>query len=175
MAESIAITELNGVALASLIARRGRLAELRDAVRGQFAAELPLTPRVAEGDGATFIWAGPERWLVASPVLPPGDLVALLRACADESAAICDQSDGRLLVRVSGPFARDALARGFPIDLHPSVFIQGDTAITVVAHVGCQNWQADDAPTYHIAVPASFTASFRRWLAGAAAGFVEDP
>ncbi len=173
MVEGIAITELSGVALASLIARRGRQAELRDAVRDRFVAELPMTPRISEGGRPTFIWAGPERWLVASPVFAPDDLVASLRACADASAAICDQSDGRILVRVSGPSARGALARGFPIDLHPSVFKPGDTAITTVAHITCQIWQIDDTPTYEIAVPASFAASFRRWLAGAAAGFLE--
>ena len=175
MAERIAITERNGIALASLIVRRGRLADLRDAVRRRFNAELPLTPRTAEGDGANFLWAGPERWLVASPALAPDVLVASLRACAEGLASICDQSDGRIVLRVSGPSAADALARGFPIDLHPAVFKPGDTAITTVAHVACQIWRLDDAPTYDIAVPASFAASFRRWLAGATAGLVEEP
>ena len=171
MAEGIAITERAGVALASLIARRGRLGELREAVRARFAADLPLTPRVAEGDSAAFIWAGPERWLVASPALPPDDLVASLRESG--TASVCDQSDGRVLLRVADSRARDVLARGFPIDLHPSVFKVGDTAITIAAHVTCQIWRTDDV--YDIAVPSSFAASFRRWLDGAAAAFGPPP
>ncbi len=171
MSDFLAISERSGSALASLIARRGRLDELRAAVRDAWRAELPLTPKVAEGDGASFIWAGPERWLVAAPDHAPEALVASLRAGADGSAAVCDQSDGWVLLRVSGRFARDALAKGIPVDLHPSAFAPGSTAVTRAASIGCQIWQVDDAPTYDIAVPRSFAASFRRWLDGAAAGF----
>ena len=174
MAEGILISERSGIAIASLIARRGRLDELCAAVRDAWRTELPLTPHVAEGDGASFIWAGPERWLVALPSAPD-ELVTSLRARADGLAAVCDQSDGCVLLRVSGRFARDALAKGVPVDLHPSVFTPGSTAITVAAYVGCQIWQIDDAPTYDIAVPRSFAASFRDWLAGTAAAFDIKP
>ncbi len=172
MAEGLLIAERSGIAIASLIARRGRLAALRGTVRDTWRAELPLTPHVAEGDGADFIWAGPERWLVTS-ARAPADLVAALRAGADGLAAVCDQSDGRVLLRVSGRFAREALAKGIPVDLHPSAFTVGTTAITVAAHVGCQIWQVDDVPSYDIAIPRSFAASFRHWLADAAAAFEE--
>ncbi len=39
-------------------------------------------------------------------------------------------------------------------------------------------WQVDEAPTYEIAVPASFAGSFWHWLSDAAAEYgyvVEDP
>ena len=143
----VLVTELTGGALASLIARRGRLDALRAVIRERYAAELPLTPRVVQAEGATFMWAGPERWLVAAPARPPHDLIASLRARTDSIAAVCDQSDSRILLRVSGPLARETLAKGISLDLHPSVFTPGSTAITIVAHIGCQIWQIDDAPT----------------------------
>lgn len=174
MADTLTITERTGVALATVIARRGQADALRERMRTRFACDLPLAPRVVEGATLAVIWAGPERWLVASAALPPDDLVSSLRACAAGTAAICDLSDARVLLRVRGAAARDVLARGFPIDLHPSVFKPGDTAITIVAHVTCQIWQLDDEPTYDIAVPSSFAASFRRWLAGASSAFTES-
>ncbi len=171
MSDSVTVSEQDGVALASLVARRGRLDELRAAIRDAWRADLPLTPHLAEGNGASFLWAGPERWLVVAPARAPDELVVSLHACADGLAAVCDQSDGRVLLRVSGRFARDTLAKGIPVDLHPSAFAPGSTAITIAAYIGCQIWQIDDTPTYDIAVPRSFAASFRRWLDGAAAAF----
>ncbi len=170
MSDPVAIAEPNRVALASLIARRGRAAELRASMRSARGAELPSMPHIAEGEGVRFIWDGPDRWLVASASLSPAGLVAALRAGAGGLAAVCDQSDGHVLLRVSGRGARDALAKGLPIDLHPSVFSTGSAAITVAAHIGCRIWQTDDVPTYEIAVPRSLAASFRHWLDGAAAG-----
>lgn len=167
----VLVTELTGGALVSLIARRGRLDALRAVIREHYAAELPLTPRVVEAEGATFMWAGPERWLVAAPARPPHDLVASLRARTDGIAAVCDQSDSRILLRVSGPLARETLAKGIALDLHPTVFTPGITAITIVAHMGCQIWQMDDTPTYVLAAPTSLAESFCRWLAAAMAEF----
>ena len=167
----VLVTELTGGALASLIARRGCLDTLRAVIREHYAAELPLTPRVVEAEGGSFMWAGPERWLVTAPARPPHDLVASLRARTDGIAAVCDQSDSRILLRVSGPLARETLARGISLDLHPSVFTPGSTAITIVAHMGCQIWQMDDTPTYVLATPTSLAESFCRWLAAAMAEF----
>ncbi len=167
----VLVTELTGGALASLIARRGRLDALRAAIREHYAVELPLTPRVVQAEGASFMWAGPERWLVTAPARLPHELVASLRARTDGIAAVCDQSDSRILLRVSGPLARETLAKGISLDLHPSVFMPGSTAITIVAHIGCQIWQIDDTPTYILAAPTSLVASFCRWLAAAMAEF----
>lgn len=170
MADDVVISERSGAALASLIARRGKLAPLRDAVRDTWGADLPLTPRIVEGTDASFIWAGPERWLVMTDVLAPDALVTLLRTRVHGLGAVCDQSDSRVLLRLSGSFARDALAKGIPVDLHPSVFTPGTTAITAAAYIGCQIWQIDGTPTYEIAIPTSFAASFRHWLEMACIG-----
>lgn len=174
MAEDILISERSGVALTSLIARRGRLDALRASVLEGWRGDPPLTPHVVERDGVGFVWAGPERWLVAAPAMSPDDLVTAPCAGTGGLAAVCDQSDGRVLMRVSGRFAREALAGGVPVDLHPPVFTTGSTAITIAALVGCQIWQVDDAPSYETAVPTSLAASFRRWLYRAAAVFEKE-
>jgi sarcosine oxidase subunit gamma len=66
---------------------------------------------------------------------------------------------------------RDALAKGFPIDLHPRAFRTGFTAVTSAAHIGAQLWQIDDAPTYEIAVARGFALSFWHWLEASAAEY----
>ena len=63
------------------------------------------------GDG-TGPMARERRRLGSRPVSPRG-------ARALGVAAVSDQSDARLVLRVSGPRVRDVLAKGVPVDLHP--------------------------------------------------------
>jgi heterotetrameric sarcosine oxidase gamma subunit len=86
-------------------------------------------------------------------------------------ASVSDQSDGRVVVRVSGPHARDMLAKGVMVDLHPRAFRPGDVAVTSVAYIGAHLWQLDDTQTYELAVYRSFGVSFWRWLLEAGAEF----
>jgi sarcosine oxidase subunit gamma len=87
---------------------------------------------------------------------------------------VCGQSDGRSVVRVAGPRARDTLAKGVPIDLHPRAFQPGDAAVTVVNHIGVHFWQLDAVPSYEFCVFRSFAPSFWQWLATAAGEFDAD-
>jgi heterotetrameric sarcosine oxidase gamma subunit len=94
-----------------------------------------------------------------------------LRAALSPLASVSDQSDGRTVIRVRGPGARDTLAKGMPIDLHPRTFRPGDAAVTLVAHIGAHIWQVDEAPTYELIVSRSYAAAFLEWLIHSAAEF----
>ena len=61
-----------------------------------------------------------------------------LRARIGPFAAVADQSDARLVLRLSGPRVRDVLAKGVPVDLHPQAFKPGDVANTLVGYIGVQ-------------------------------------
>ena len=64
-------------------------------------------------------------------------------------ASISDQSGGRTLLRLSGPHARDVLAKGLPIDLDPRAFPLGSAATSAISHMGgC--WQLDDTRSYNL-------------------------
>lgn len=165
-APGVTVTERRGLWLASVVARRDAIDQLDAVVQQHFGRALPRTPRVATGQGIAFAWAGPGEWLAVAPVVPAPFIAAVTGL-----ASVVDQSDGRLILRVSGPNARDTLAKGLPVDLHPSAFGPSDTALTAASHIGLQIWQVDDAPTYDIAVPRGYAASFWRWLAGSAAEF----
>jgi sarcosine oxidase subunit gamma len=89
----------------------------------------------------------------------------------DATASVFDQSDSRIVLEVGGPRIRDALAKGLPIDLHPTAFRKGDAAITTTNHISVHVWQVDDAPRYRLAVPRSYFGSFWRGFAAAAAEY----
>jgi heterotetrameric sarcosine oxidase gamma subunit len=170
-AEGDAPSERTDQALATVMARKGQSAELSARVKALFAVELPMTPKCAATGQVQFIWAGPGRWLAAAPNQSPSTFEGDLRQAFSGLASVTGQSDGRSIIRISGAKAREALAKGVPLDLDPRVFGPGDTAMTLVAHINVHLWQSDAAPTYDFAVFRSFAASFCEWLLDAAAEF----
>ena len=87
------------------------------------------------------------------------------------SAVLIDQGHARAVLTLSGSEARDTLAKGFEIDLHPRAFRPGDAAVTVAAGIAAVLWQIDDRPTYGIAVPRSMADSFWHWFTASAAQY----
>jgi heterotetrameric sarcosine oxidase gamma subunit len=167
----VVISEHTGGALASVMGRKGKTADLCARAKDRFGVDLPMTPRrVADGQ-VHFIWAGPERWLAEAPNEMPSTFERNLREALSSLASVTSQSDGRSIIRISGLKAREVLAKGVPLDLDPRVFGPGDTAMTVVGHINVHLWQADAAPTYDFAVFRSFAASFCEWLLDASAEF----
>ncbi len=167
----VTISERTGLALASVMACKDKTADLAARVKERFAIILPMTPRRAVDEGVHFIWAGPGLWLAAAPDQSPMTFESDLRDALAGLASVTGQSDGRSIIRVSGPKAREALAKGVPLDLDPRVFAPDDTAMTVVAHINVHLWQCDAAPTYDFVVFRSFAGSFCEWLLDAAAEF----
>jgi heterotetrameric sarcosine oxidase gamma subunit len=164
----VTLSAVKSLTLASMITRRGRKSALVATVRDRFKADLPLSPRRVEAGALAFIWTGPNQWLVvgrgAGLIEPQLEILSPL-------AAICDQSDSRAIVSVSGPSARHALAKGITVDLHPRSFKANDCAVTMIGHIGACLWQADEIPTYHIAVFRSLAESFWGWLTESSAQY----
>ena len=163
----LVVSPREGLALASVVAAEGAGVSLAEAVRTHLDLALPEPGRALFEGERGLVWSGPEQWLA----LAPGrrDLDGLADALRGR-AAVADQSDGRAILRLSGPRARAALEKGVPVDLHPRAFGPGQAATTAVAHIGVQLWQRD-AATYELAVARSFAGSLWSWLAEAAAEF----
>lgn len=158
--------------LASLAATRGNTDQLKSVIWDKYQVVLPDTPQRVEGNDITFIWTGPHKWIAMAERGQARDLETELKPALAGLASVVDQSDARAVVRVSGPRARDVLAKGLPIDLHPRVFKTNSVAITHANHIGVVLWQTDDKPTYAIAMFRGFADSFTHWLHEAAAEFV---
>jgi sarcosine oxidase subunit gamma len=165
------------LALAYVLARNGKAEALRQRVQDCFSLRLPMAAQQAENagnpgpDGLHFIWAGPGRWLAATPAHTGASFEAMLRGELSAVASVINQTDGRCVFRLSGPNLREVLAKGLPIELDPRVFGPGDTALSLIGHINVHVWQIDHTPTYDVAVPRTFAASFCDWLSAAAASY----
>ncbi|MHB1203951.1 MAG: hypothetical protein ACYCZX_00165 [Rhodospirillaceae bacterium] len=53
--------------------------------------------------------------------------------------------------------------------MHPSAFQPGSAAATTISRIDVLLWQLDTEPTYDLAIPRSYAASFHPWLRSAVA------
>ena len=130
----------------------------------------PAQPNTVDGKRDRYaLWLGPDEWLV---VAPPGAetklLKALRAALAEARGAVTDVSEGRTVLRVAGTRARDVLAKGCPVDLHPRAFGPGRCAQTRMAKALVIVHQLDEGPTFDLFVERSFSDYLWHWLEDAA-------
>ena len=134
---------------------------------------LPTEPNGSASKNAiTALWLGPDQWLLTCPADDAAFFINSLReALADVHAAVTDQSDGRVAFALAGPSARDVLAKGCPLDLHPQSFTPGSAAQTLLAKADVLlHLRADDphaGPTFDLYVARSFATYLWSWLADA--------
>jgi sarcosine oxidase, subunit gamma len=115
------------------------------------------------------LWLGPDEWLVTCPAGEVARLQSSLReALADVHAAVTDLTDGRVAFRLAGPSARDVLAKGTPLDLHPRVFPPGSCAQSLLAKASVLFHLLDDdgerGPSFDVYVSRSFAHYLWMWL-----------
>lgn len=168
----VTLMPCDDLGLATVIARKGQAAALTERVQALFGISLPTGPKRVSAGRLAFVGIGPGQWLaIDQGGADPQAFAAKLTKDLAGLASTSDQSDARTVIRVSGPAARQALAKGVPIDLHPRVFGPDDAALTQIALIGAHIWQIDEAPTYEIAVFRSLAGSFADWLIASAAEF----
>jgi sarcosine oxidase subunit gamma len=122
----------------------------------------------AEG-ALACLWLGPDEWLILGPGGGEREIAARLRAAlADVHAAVTDVSEARTAIVVAGPRARDLLAKGTSIDLHPRLFGPGRCVQTGFAGANIVLRQIDEVPSFEILVLNSFAEHLWSWLEGGA-------
>jgi sarcosine oxidase subunit gamma len=132
--------------------------------------DLPTTPCTwVETDRVQVIWLGPDEWLVTSPSQTALELEAGLREAVRGRGAVVDVSGQRTTLLLTGENARDVLAAGCAIDLHPRVFRSGAAAQTLLGLANVVLLALDDAGTsYQILVRSSFAQYLANFLLDAA-------
>ena len=140
------------------------------AVAEYLGVGLPTGPSTyAESETATAIWLGPDEWLVTSPFRTPEELETGLREAVSGQGSVVDVSAQRTTLRLRGEHVRDLLAGGCSIDLHPSVFMRGAAAQTLLGQAGVVLMALDDTGThYQLVVRSSFAGYVIAWLLDAA-------
>jgi methylglutamate dehydrogenase subunit D len=167
----LVIEERTDLGLATLIARRGATQNLRRAITAEFGLALPEGSHVVTKDGVSFAGIGVGKWLAAAEGPAAVDYVSRLREHLMALASIADQSDGRVVLRLSGERVREVLAKGIALDLHPRKFKTGDIASTMISQMGVQIQQLDDRPTFQLMAFRSFAGTLLSWLTKSAAQF----
>ncbi|MCZ2818117.1 sarcosine oxidase subunit gamma [Modestobacter sp. VKM Ac-2984] len=148
------------VSMAVLRAARATTGDLR--IRGTALPTAPNTWAPA-GDGR-LIWLGPDEWLLTSPGTAPEaleeELQTLLRPVGGSAA---DVSAQRISLRLGGPQARQVLAKGCSIDLHPRVFTAGQSTQTALGQAAVVLLALDE-DEFAVLVRSSFAGYLASWL-----------
>ena len=131
---------------------------------------LPAEPNTTvEAGGLLALWLGPDEWLIVTPPDAQAALVESLEAALDGiHAAVTDVTGGQTVITLGGPNARDVLAKGCPLDLHPTAFRPGDCAQTLLGKANVTLRCVDDTPSYELIVRRSFADYAALWLQDAA-------
>jgi len=130
----LTITERVDVALASVAARRGRMADL---VKAAKACGLPL-PDPARHQAAEIyaaFWTAPEMWLVEAPFASHELIEAILKAALGVAASVTEQTDAWVAFDLAAPDLSPLLARLCNVDF-PAV-PAGHATRTMIEHLGC--------------------------------------
>ena len=117
------------------------------AVRMAAGVDIPEIGRAAfDGESAALRMADEELTLFA----PYGEVAAktkfLRETLGGGAYAVADMSDATIALQISGPGARETLAKVAPEDMHPRSFKQGDVVRTDIAAVAGVIIQVSEAP-----------------------------
>jgi methylglutamate dehydrogenase subunit D len=151
------------MSIVTIITRKGQAEALGKAIEAAYKCRLPGVG-ASTGKGAmSFHWCGADQYYAIAEGKTEGELYRELKARLEGLASCSDQSHGRIILRIAGPKARALLAKGTPIDLHPTVFGPGKSAVTQMAHVGVHLAQTD-ADVFELSVFRGFSENFWEWL-----------
>lgn len=138
-----------------------------DAVGLALGLQLPLEPdTVVHAGEVTVVWLGPDEWLVVGRPGTQRELEDRIReAAGDEHVSVTDVSAQRTTLLVGGPRARDLLAHGCSLDLHPRAFGPGRCAQTMLARAQVVLVARDEPRAgFWVLVRSSFAGYLTDWL-----------
>ena len=136
------------------------------AVKSATGCDLPLAANTVEMAGdVRILWLGPDEWWVVGTDARRAGLIEGLRsAFTGQHTNVTDVSESRTVITMTGPAARDVLARGISLDLHPRAFGPGQCAQTSLSRTNVLLHQTDSSPSYEIYVLKSFADYLWRWI-----------
>jgi sarcosine oxidase, subunit gamma len=141
-----------------------------EALRGALGLEPPSTPNTVAANGdLALLWLGPDEWLAVQQGMAPSaeaQLAAKLRgALGSQHAAVIEVGESLCCISVAGRRARDLIAKGCPLDLHPRVFGGvGHCAQSHLAKTAITLHQTGEEPAFDLYTRRSFADYLWRWL-----------
>jgi sarcosine oxidase subunit gamma len=171
----VIVTERDGLGIARIEARRGRTAEVAGLLGSMWGVAPPNASRYVSRGDVAIGGIGPSTW-IAVHENAGNSFAESLQSLIGHCAAVADQSDAYVILRLAGPSVRETLAKLVPIDVHPRSFQVGDIAQTVCGYVSVTLWRLEDGvqgdPAFEIWGARSFAASLHEAIGHSAAEFV---
>ena len=145
------------------------------AALGAVFPAVPCTFTTGSGEfgDVEVLWLGPDEFLVvAAPDLQVAIEEVLRGALGSARGSVVDTSAQRTTVVLEGPHARDVLAHGCSVDLHPSSAPTGTCVQTLLARTGIV-LQVTGADRFTVLVRSSFAEYLAAWLSDACVEYLE--
>lgn len=101
--------------------------------------------------------AGFQQWFVVGDESLPPHQVAQLATALSGKAYVSDQSHGRVRIGLSGRKAAEIIAKGSAVDVDPSAFPEGASAVTLYGHIPIQLTRTG-TETFELTVLRSYAA-----------------
>jgi sarcosine oxidase subunit gamma len=162
---ALCLTEIRGSWLTQIAAFPGREPALAESIGRVLGVPFHAEPHRATALGpVTVLPTAPRQfWMVTASE-------AIDRAWPDAivggDGSVTPLSHARLRVAVTGPGAREVLARGLALDLHPDVFVVGGVLHGALHHTGVLLHRTGPE-RYELYVLSTFAHSLWEWLADA--------
>ncbi|MGO1117998.1 sarcosine oxidase subunit gamma [Rhodovibrionaceae bacterium A322] len=139
------------------------------AVKKVTGLALPAkTNETASNTGHLLIALGPDEWWLVFDGKGTDMVASLKEAFGDLHSAVTDVSEYFTMIELAGPNARDVMAKGCTLDLHPRNWSAGQAAQTLFGKSDVVFLQKDDSPVYNLWVRRSFADYVWKWMASAA-------
>lgn len=142
------------------------------AIKKALGMTPPSAANTAAGapDGPRLLWLGPDEWLLATAGAEVATTVVKLReATSALHAAVTEVGEARTVIRLAGVNARQVLAKGCSLDLHPRAFAPGRCAQSQLARAAViiDHTRHDDATAaaeFDLYVLRSFAEYLWTWI-----------
>lgn len=138
--------------LRGMITLRGDITapKLKAICTGLSGVDFPAQGRANCVGDKGLCWMSPDEVLI---LVPYAEVAASLENIANALKGMHylaeNVSDARALITVSGPYAREVMAKLAPVDLHPDSFAPGDFRRTRLGQVAAAFW-LHDADTFAV-------------------------
>jgi sarcosine oxidase subunit gamma len=145
-------------------------AALIGALERVLECSLPHTPNTfhVASTASKVLWLGPDEWLLITPEGREHAIAQALRqALGDGFASVIELGSGQTVIELRGARAREVIAKGCPLDLHPRVFGPGRCAQSRLARTLVTIAQVDATPSFELIVRRSFADYLWQWLSDA--------
>ena len=156
------LTEVPGVALASVATRTGQATEVRAAVERLTGAPAPEAGFWSGGTVRAF-WVGPEQWMVEAPFETHEDIVPFVRGETGDAASVTEQSDAWARFDLDGAGLAGVMELLCALDVRRMV--PGAAARTRIHHLGCFVLRTEDG--FQVFGPRASAGSLHHAVLGA--------